>query len=40
MKALRKALDGADHAVALRIMRDGQAAFVGVTVDPPKQDAG
>ena len=40
VKALRKALDGADHAVALRIMRDGQAAFVGVTVDPPKQDAG
>ena len=40
VKALRKALDRADHAVALRIMRDGQAAFVGVTVDPPKQDAG
>ncbi len=40
VKALRKALDGADRAVALRILRDGQAAFVGVTVEPTKQDAG
>jgi len=40
VKALRKALNGTDHAVALRILRDGQAAFVGVTIDPPKQDAG
>jgi hypothetical protein len=37
---MRKALDGKDHAVALRIMRDGQPAFVGVTMDPPNQDAG
>jgi len=32
-KAIRSALDGKDHAVALRVMRDGTTAFVGVTVD-------
>ena len=32
-KAIRSALDGKDHAVALRVMRDGTTAFVGVTLD-------
>jgi serine protease Do len=32
-KAIRSALDGKDHAVALRVLRDGTTAFVGVTVD-------
>ncbi len=32
-KAIRSALDGKDHAVALRVMRDGSVAFVGVTMD-------
>lgn len=33
-KAIGSALDGRDHAVALRVLRDGATAFVGVTVDP------
>jgi serine protease Do len=37
MKAIGSALSGKDHAVALRVLRDGQIAFVGVTVD---QNAG
>jgi len=37
IKAIGSALDGKDHAVALRVLRDGTTAFVGVTVD---QNAG
>jgi serine protease Do len=33
MKAIGSALSGKDHAVALRVLRDGTVAFVGVTVD-------
>ena len=29
-KAIRSAMNGSDHAVALRVIRDGQAVFVGV----------
>ncbi len=36
-KEIGTALDGKDHAVALRVLRDGQTAFVGVTLD---QNAG
>ncbi len=36
-KAIGSALDGKDHAVALRVLRDGTTAFVGVTLD---QNAG
>jgi len=32
-KAIAAALGGKDHAVALRVIRDGNTAFVGVTVD-------
>ncbi len=32
-KAIGSALGGKDHAVALRVLRDGSTAFVGVTVD-------
>jgi serine protease Do len=32
-KAIGTALDGKDHAVALRVLRDGEIAFVGVTLD-------
>ena len=31
--AIGAALNGSDHAVALRVLRDGAVAFVGVTVD-------
>lgn len=31
--AIHAAINGKDHAVALRVMRDGQAVFVGVTLD-------
>jgi serine protease Do len=31
-RAIHTAINGKDHAVALRIMRDGQAVFVGVTL--------
>jgi serine protease Do len=37
VQAMRKALEGKDHSVALRILRNGEPAFVGVTVG---QDAG
>jgi serine protease Do len=37
MKAIGTALTGKDHAVALRVFRDGQIAFVGVTLE---QNAG
>jgi serine protease Do len=36
-KAIESALEGKDHAVALRVLRDGTTAFVGVTLD---QNAG
>ena len=32
-KAIGSALNGKDHAVALRVLRDGTTAFVGVTLD-------
>jgi serine protease Do len=31
-RAIHTAISGKDHAVALRVMRDGQAVFVGVTL--------
>jgi serine protease Do len=31
-RAIHAAINGKDHAVALRVMRDGQAMFVGVTL--------
>ena len=31
-KAMRTALNGSDHAIALRVIRNGQPVFVGVTV--------
>jgi serine protease Do len=37
--AMRTALNGKDHALALRVIRDGQPLFVGVNADQP-QDAG
>jgi len=37
VQAMRKALEGKDHSMALRILRNGEPAFVGVTVG---QDAG
>ncbi len=30
--AMRTALNGSDHALALRVIRNGQPVFVGVTV--------
>jgi len=36
-KAMRTALNGSDHALALRVIRNGQPVFVGVTLDQPKQ---
>ena len=30
--AIHAAINGKDHAVALRVMRNGQAVFVGVTL--------
>jgi serine protease Do len=38
-RAMRSALDGKDHALALRVIRDGQPVFVGVNADQA-QDAG
>ncbi|WP_428487576.1 Do family serine endopeptidase [Rhodopila sp.] len=35
--AMRGALSGSDHALALRVIRNGQPVFVGVTVDPNSQ---
>jgi serine protease Do len=32
-KAIGTALDGKDHAVALRVLRDGEIAFVGVALE-------
>ena len=32
-KALRGAMNGSDHALALRVIRNGQPVFVGVTLD-------
>ncbi|MGE0225574.1 MAG: DegQ family serine endoprotease [Acetobacteraceae bacterium] len=40
VRAVRKALSGDNRAVALRIMRDGQPAFVGITVGENASDAG
>ena len=38
-KAIGSALDGKDHAVALRVLRDGTIAFVGVAWNsPPDKD--
>jgi serine protease Do len=39
-KAIRSALKGKDHALALRVIRDGQPVFVGITTDQNDQDAG
>ncbi|HBK09293.1 MAG TPA: endopeptidase [Acetobacteraceae bacterium] len=36
-KAMRSALNGSDRALALRVIRNGQPVFVGVSVDQPKQ---
>jgi serine protease Do len=36
-KAMRTALNGSDHALALRVIRNGQPVFVGVTLDQQKQ---
>jgi serine protease Do len=36
-KAMRNALSGNDHALALRVIRDGQPMFVGVTVGDQNQ---
>jgi len=38
VKAIRAALGEKDHAVALRILRNGEPAFVGINID--QQDAG
>jgi serine protease Do len=35
--AMRTALNGSDHALALRVIRNGQAVFVGVTLGQPDQ---
>jgi serine protease Do len=36
-KAIRNALSGSEHALALRVIRDGQPMFVGVTVGDQNQ---
>jgi serine protease Do len=36
-RAMRGALAGSDHSLALRVIRNGQPVFVGVTVDPANQ---
>ena len=36
-KAMRNALSGSEHALALRVIRDGQPVFVGVTVGDQSQ---
>ena len=36
-KAMRTALGGSDHALALRVIRNGQPVFVGVTLDQANQ---
>jgi serine protease Do len=37
VKAMRSALTGTDHALALRVIRNGQPVFVGVTLDQADQ---
>ena len=37
VKEMRTALSGADHSMALRVIRNGQPVFVGVTVDSSNQ---
>ena len=37
VKALRGAMDGNDHALALRVIRNGQPVYVGVTLDQNNQ---
>jgi len=36
-RAMRGAVEGSDHAVALRVIRNGQPVFVGITLDPNSQ---
>ncbi len=36
-KAMRSALNGTDHAIALRVIRNGEPMFVGVTMDQNNQ---
>jgi serine protease Do len=36
-KAMRNAMSGSDHALALRVIRNGQPVFVGVTLDQNNQ---
>ncbi|HXT79440.1 MAG TPA: Do family serine endopeptidase [Acetobacteraceae bacterium] len=38
--AIRSALNGKDHALALRIIRNGEPIFVGITVGEPGQNQG
>lgn len=40
VQAIRDALGGKEHAVALRIMRDGASRFVGISMDEAGADAG
>jgi serine protease Do len=37
VKAMRSAMGGSDHAVALRVIRNGQPVFVGVNLDQANQ---
>lgn len=39
-RAMRSALSGKDHALALRVIRNGQAIFVGLQMDQGNQDQG
>jgi serine protease Do len=39
-KALRAAENGSDHALALRILRNGEPAFVGLNLAPQDQEQG
>jgi serine protease Do len=36
-KAMRNAINGSEHALALRVIRDGQPMFVGVTLGDQNQ---
>ncbi len=36
-KEIRSAINGKDHAVALRVIRNGQAMFVGISAGGPNQ---
>jgi serine protease Do len=40
VREIRSALSGKDHALALRVIRDGQPVFVGVSTDTANQSAG